>query len=90
MRRLAYLTLLTSACTMGTTFDARNESYDDTGDEPFVFVSLCSLITDPDKFHKKNVRLIAVLDLQAEGDKLCLHKEDVKYGATSKLPFGQH
>ncbi|GEM_PF-2583740 len=65
---------------MGNDFAARRESYVETWDEPYALVSLCSLITDPDSFDKENVRLIGVIDWEAEGDKVCLHKEDLKYG----------
>ena len=45
-------------------------------------VSIIQLISSPNKYHNKRVRIIGVAKLEFEGDTICLSKEDLKYSVT--------
>jgi len=45
-------------------------------------VSIIQLISNPEKFDGKYVRLIGFVRLEFEGDAIYLHEDDYKYGLT--------
>lgn len=51
-------------------------------EESAIDVSIIQLISNPDKFDGKYVRLIGYVHLEFEGDAIFLHEDDYKYGLT--------
>ena len=48
-----------------------------------IKISIINLITNPEKYHNKDITIIGVGNLQFEGNKICLSKSDVEYGISS-------
>ena len=42
-----------------------------------VPISIVSLIANPDRYHGKYVRVIGAINLEFEGNSICIHKDDV-------------
>lgn len=51
-------------------------------DHKSIDVSLINLISTPDKYHQKKVRVIGVSNIKFEGNAIYLNKEHLNYGVT--------
>jgi hypothetical protein len=78
--------ILFSSCEQKKTVKVKNEESQDPKKDamPFITqnVSLVSLISNPEKFHGKQIRVIGYLNFEFEGNCIFLHKEDNENGIT--------
>jgi len=51
----------------------------DKSEQSIISVSLINLISTPEKYHNKYIRVIGVIDLEFENNKIWLSKESRKY-----------